>query len=116
MPVFYNKVVPYQIPVYVDYGCEFDAANFELWKQQYQANVIVDDIFKPVEQPKQVTDKPKQETDLLGSKNLGSDSQFSSEDLLSEIDRMEPIEREMFMEELAIKSDFWDEESEAFYG
>jgi len=105
-----------KIPVYVDYGCEFDAANFELWKQQYQANVIVDEIFKPVEQPKQAPDKPKQETELFDSKDMTGVPQFSSEDLLSEIDRMEPIEREIFMEELAIKSDFWDEESEVFYG
>jgi hypothetical protein len=29
---------------------------------------------------------------------------------------MEPLEREMFMDELAIRSDFWNEENEVFYG
>jgi len=105
-----------KIPVYVDYGCEFDAANFELWKQQYQANVIVDEIFKQTDKPIQPAANQQKEVELFGNENFNKVPLFSSEDLLSEIDRMEPIEREIFMEELAIKSDFWDEESEAFYG
>jgi proteasome lid subunit RPN8/RPN11 len=105
-----------KIPVYVDYGCEFDAANFELWKQQYKANVIEDEIFKQTDKPIQPATNQQKEVELFGNENFNKVPLFSSEDLLSEIDRMEPIEREMFMEELAIKSDFWDEGSEVFYG
>ena len=104
------------IPVCVDYRCEFERTNFEIWKQQYQADVTEEQIFKPVEQPKQIPNKPKQETDLLGQNQLVGVPQLSSEDMLSEIDRMEPVEREMFMNELAIRSDFWDEEGQVYYG
>ncbi len=105
-----------KIPVCVDYSFEFDAANFELWTQQYKTNVSEDEIFKQVDKSKQAEDKPNQETDFFGGKNLGSVPQFSSDDLLSEIDRIKPFEREMFMDELAVRSDFWDEEGEVFYG
>ena len=54
--------------------------------------------------------------ELFGEQQLANELQFLNEDLLSEIDRMEPFEREMFMEELAIRSEFWNEESEVFYG
>ena len=69
-----------------------------------------------MEQPKQSPDKPKQETEIFGDQELASVPQFLNENLLSEIDSMEPFEREMFMEELAIRSEFWNEESEVFYG
>ena len=105
-----------KIPVYVDYGCEFDATNFELWKQQYKDSVIEDEIFKQTDKLKQPAANQQKEVELFGNENFSKVPLFSSEDLLSEIDRMEPTEREMFMEELAIKSDFWDEESEVFYG
>ena len=36
-------------------------------------------------------------------------SDITSEELLSEIDLMEPMERQAFMEELAIRSNYWDE-------
>ena len=105
-----------KIPVCIEYGCEFEAAGFESWKQQYKANVAEEEVFKPAEQSKKVPDKLNQETDSFGSKGFGKISQFSGEDLLCEIDQMEPFEREMFMNELAIRSDFWDQESGVFYG
>jgi len=104
-----------KIPVYVDYSFEFDAANFELWEQQYKANVE-EEIFNPVEQPKQTPIQPKPGTDLFGGKDPDNVPQLSGEDLLAELDSMEPFEREIFMDELAVRSDFWNEESEAFYG
>ncbi len=105
-----------KIPVYVDYSYEFDAANFEQWTQQYQANVIVDEIFKQVSKPGHAVSHKQPSADLFGEKQSAGIPQFISEDLLSEIDRMEPFEREVFMEELAIRSEFWDEESEVSYG
>ena len=55
------------------------------------------------------------EKSIFGSDNFGRDPLFSSEDLLSEIDQMDPTERDIFMDELAVRSDFWDEETEVFY-
>ena len=105
-----------KIPVYVDYGCEFAATDFDLWMQQYKANVIVDEIFKQIIKSEKVIPQKQLGSDLLGGKNSGSISLLSSDDLLTEIDQMDPMEREIFMDELAIRSDFWDEEREVLYG
>ena len=104
-----------KIPVCVDYSYEFDAADFEVWKQQYRANVTEDEVFKLTDKSKQASDKPQQEIGVFGSEDFGGVSQYSNQDLLSEIDSMDPMEREIFMEELSVKSDFWDEETEVFY-
>jgi proteasome lid subunit RPN8/RPN11 len=104
------------IPVYVDYGCEFEATNFDLWVQQYKTNVIVDEIFKEVIKSEKAIPQKQSSSDLLVGKNSGSFSLLSSDDLIAEIDRMDPIEREIFMEELAVRNDFWNEEDEVLYG
>ncbi|MFH1615393.1 MAG: hypothetical protein ABIG61_09965 [Planctomycetota bacterium] len=104
-----------KIPVCVDYGYEFDAADFEVWKQQYKSNVTEDEVFKLTDKSKQTADSQQQEIGVFGSEDFGGVSQYSNQDLLSEIDAMDPMEREIFMEELSVKSDFWDEETEVFY-
>ncbi len=105
-----------KIPVCLDYSCEFDAANFELWKQQYIANVAREEIFRPIDTKEKPVLVRQLSDDIFGEQIPAVSQQFASEDLLSQIDRMEPFERDIFMEELAIRSDFWDEESEVFYG
>jgi len=104
-----------KIPVCVDYDYEFDAADFEVWKQQYKANVIEDNTFKLTNKSKQTSDETQQEIGVFGSDDFGGVSQYSNQDLLGEIDAMDPMERQFFMDELAVRSDFWDEESEVFY-
>ena len=103
-----------KIPVCVDYSYEFDAADFEVWEQQYKANVTEDEVFKLTDKSKQTSDNQQQEIGVFGSEDFSGVSQYSNQDLLSEIDQMDPIEREIFMEELSVKSDFWDE-SEVLY-
>ena len=105
-----------KIPVCVDYGCEFDAANFELWKQQYQANVSQEEIFKPADNKEQAVSQKQSCSELFARKSSGEVSFLSSDDLIAEIDKMDPIEREIFMEELSVRSDFWNEEGEVLYG
>ncbi len=103
-----------KVSVCVDYSYEFDAADFELWKQQYLANVVEDNIFSLTSKSKRNGQEP--EVDIFGCDGSEGLSMFNSQDLLAEIDSMEPLEREIFMEELAIRSDFWDEyESEVLY-
>ena len=51
-----------KIPVCVDYSCEFDAADFELWTQQYKANVTEDTIFSFA--GKEKTAKAQQENEV----------------------------------------------------
>jgi proteasome lid subunit RPN8/RPN11 len=105
-----------KIPVCVDYGLEFDAADFELWAQQYKANVIEDEIFKQADKSKQSTDNQKQEIKPFGGESFSSVPLKSGDELLSEIDLMDPMEREVFMDELAARSDFWDQDMGVFYG
>jgi proteasome lid subunit RPN8/RPN11 len=103
-----------KIPVCVDYNYEFDAADFEVWKQQYLTNVIEDTAFSLTGRSKNTSEKQEDEVDIFGGNGFEETSIFTNQDLLGEIDSMEPMEREMFMEELAIRSDFWDE-SEVIY-
>ena len=103
-----------KIPVYVDYSYEFDAADFELWKQQYLANVVEDTAFSLTGKSRSTSGKQQDEVDIFGDNSFEETSVFTNQDLLGEIDSMEPMEREMFMEELSVRSDFWDE-SEVIY-
>jgi proteasome lid subunit RPN8/RPN11 len=98
-----------KIPVCVDYSCEFDAADFELWEQQYRANVIEDNSFSLTGKSKNAPEQQVAATEMFGSDGFEETSFLSGQDLLTEIDLMEPMERELFMEELAVRSDFWDE-------
>jgi len=104
-----------KIPVCVDYGFEFDNADFNAWKQQYKTNVIEDHTFSLTGKSRKNSKKQEDEIDIFGNNGFEETSVFTSQELLGEIDSMEPMEREIFMEELAIKSDFWDEETEVFY-
>ena len=88
-----------KIPVCIDYNCEFDAADFEIWQQQYLANVIEDKIFKLTSESKQT----------FGNEDFSNISQCPSQNVLDEIDAMDPVEKEYLLEELAIRNDFWDE-------
>ena len=100
-----------KIPVYVDYSYPFDATDFKLWKQQYLANVVEDKIFDLTRRSKKFKKSEAEEIEVFGSEDLIS---FDGQDILEDIDSMDPMERQYFMDELAIRSDFWDE-SEVLY-
>lgn len=91
-----------KLPICVDYGREFEATDFKEWTEQYKANVVKEVLVSPVK-------KPKEYAELLGGTESFKMSDITSEELLSEIDLMDPIERQAFMEELAIRSNYWDE-------
>lgn len=97
-----------KIPVYVDYGCQFDGSDFKSWTEQYKADVTKE-VFVPAVKEKSV------KADIFGGTEFTQTSGFTSEDLLNEIDLLEPMERQALMDELAIRSNFWDEyEKEVF--
>ena len=57
-----------------------------------------------------------EEAEVFGSTGFDSLSVSSSEDMIEELEQMDPSERQAFMDELAVRSDFWDEyESEVLY-
>ena len=101
-----------KLPVFVDYGHEFDASDFKSWTEQYKANVARDII---VSSAKELTVKPKEHVDIFGGTDSMQTLGITSEELLTEVDLMDPMERQVFIDELAIRSNFWDEyESEVF--
>lgn len=100
-----------KIPVCVDYDSEFNASEFKEWKQQYQREVTKDTITAG-------RTKSKKYAQTFQTEAFGSDcfGELSGEDLLTQIDCMDPFERSYFLEELSIRSEFWDEnESEVIY-
>jgi hypothetical protein len=56
-----------KIPVCVDYSREFDIADFEVWKQQYLANVTEDTIFNITGKSKKSKNAELEEIELFGS-------------------------------------------------
>jgi len=104
------------IPVYVDYSVEFDAADFDTWKQQYIANVTEETIQNIGSRKGCSKLSEKDEFGVFGGSDEIQTGLFSGEDLIGELEMMHPAERQAFMDELAVRSDFWDEcESEVFY-
>ena len=97
-----------EIPIGIGYHCEFDATDFDLWQQQYLTNVVEEELLT-------LSGKThKRSPNLFGNDEMHNN--LTSLDLLLEIDSMDPAERQYFMEELAIRSSFWDEyESEVTY-
>ena len=105
-----------KIPVCVDYNCEFDAADFELWTQYYKANVTEDTVFSFSGKAKEAKARQENEADIFGGSDEFQAGMLSGEDLMEELEMMHPSERQAFVDELAVKSEFWDEyESEVIY-
>lgn len=99
-----------KIPVCIDYSCEFDGSDFEKWQALYLANVIEENVFNFTKKAAESKKLKHEEPDIFGTTDFSN-----PEDMLEELEQMHPDERQIFMDELAIRSDFWDEEMEAFY-
>ena len=104
-----------KIPVCVDYNYEFDAAEFEIWKQQYKANVTEDTFFSFTDKEKKAKVQQENEPEIFGGTDEFQAGLFSGEDLMEELEMMHPAERQAFVDELSVRSEFWDE-SEVLYG
>ena len=105
-----------KLPVCVDYNVEFDAAQFDEWKAQYLANVIEDNAFSFIGKSKKSKSAESDKIGIFGDSGLDTSLGNCPEDLIEELELMHPVEREAFMDELAVRSDFWDEyESEVLY-
>ena len=85
------------IPVAVDYSMPFQGSDFAAWQQEYKENVTEECLM---------TVKPEKELGF-GAEAVSCND---PEDILDQIDLMHPSERQQFMDELSIRSDFWDEE------
>jgi len=102
------------VPVYVDYDSEFDAADFKAWKKEYRANVTEEKILSLGGSKKKNASAQENELEIFGGQEYQTEM-FAPEDMIEELEMMHPAQRQAFMDELAVRSDFWDEESEVLY-
>jgi proteasome lid subunit RPN8/RPN11 len=88
------------IPVEIDYYQDFGPSNQKLWDAEYASNVETMEWL----------------SNRTGKRENSSNHDLSGYglpyDFLDEFERMEPEERQFILDELAEKSELWDEESE----
>jgi len=89
------------IPVEIDYSCDFGPANRQLWDTEYQANV------KAIEW---LTNFSSGANSLT---NQNVDSPALPYDFLNEFERLDPVQRQLILDELAERPELWNQESEA---
>jgi len=94
----------FKIPVHIDYHCDFQGTDIEQWTHQYKTLVTEETLSLLAKEP-----PAKEKTAPFGSRDSYPLPDMSPEELLDEIDQMDPLERQAFMNELAIQSDFWEE-------
>jgi len=87
-----------QIPVEVDFDCEFGPSDREAWEAEYKANV------RPFAWPGIALEK--------STANGCTPVEECTAEMIAELENMHPTERQLFIEELAGRPDLWDEESE----
>lgn len=104
-----------KIPVCVDYSGEFEGSDFELWKKQYNENVFEERFLGSTGKKKPLEEQLEDEFACFGGSDVYTPGLFSGEDILAELETMHPSERQAFMDELAVRSDFWDDPEEVFY-
>ncbi len=86
-----------EIPVEIDYECDFGSSDIIAWQAEYKANI---------QAIKFLSDN--------GPRNIlthGMDEYSLSVDMIEELKDMDPAERQYFLEELAERPDLWNEES-----
>jgi len=93
-----------KIPVHIDYNYDFQGTDIEQWAHQYKTLVTEETLSLLSKEP-----PAKEKTDPFGSTDSCLLPDMSPEELLDEIDQMDPLDRQVFMNELAIRSDFWEE-------
>ena len=86
------------IPVEIDYAQDFGPSNQELWDAEYAANV------ESVEWPRRLPCEEEAVRSELSDYALPYD-------FITEFGRMEPTERQFVLDELADRSELWEEES-----
>ena len=91
------------VPTEIDYSHDFGPSNHELWDAEYAAHI------KAVEW---VTKRPAEEKTLTREELCGYALPY---DFLNEFEKMEPVERQFVLDELAAKPELWDEEGEVMF-
>jgi proteasome lid subunit RPN8/RPN11 len=84
------------IPVEIDYSRDFGPSNHEHWENEYETNVSAS----------QWPASPAQTGDEFSAEGMAD-----YDDLMEDLERMEPTERQFILDELTERSEWWDQES-----
>jgi hypothetical protein len=93
------------IPAEVDYSQDFGPSDHKLWDEEYQANV---------RQGAWLSDFDSHIGEMTGFKNTSSAGLEQPYDFIAELEKLEPIERRMILEELAERPDLLSDEEAMF--
>lgn len=88
------------IPAEIDYAHDFGPSEQETWDAEYAANV---------EATEWLSSRASREDD---SKKHDLSGYALPYDFVDELEKMDPAERQFILDELAVRSDLWDEEEE----
>ena len=91
------------IPICVDYSFPFGASEQEAWEAEYRANIKAAELSRGLVFDDEV---------LLDSAEPGLSEYSLPQDILDQLEEMEPAERQAVLDELAIRPDLWGDESE----
>jgi hypothetical protein len=87
------------IPADVDFSGEFSGTDHSAWEAEYQANVkAVEWLNRPVFP----ADKPAVDSQMAGAPPVG--------EVLKEFERMDPLQRQLVLDELADRPELWSGE------
>jgi hypothetical protein len=93
-----------EIPVGIDYSTAFSGTDFKAWKAEYILNVTPEKLI--FENPKAATGEDPSDF---------GDTLLRSDEILHHVEQMDPLERQLLLDELASQSIVWDEEAGVFY-
>ncbi len=101
------------IPVEVDYGVSFGAADHAAWEAEYRAN-----IFPEMQRWSLPDSKDKAAATSLITTTDSTDARWKSvpDDFLADLEAMEPEERRLVLDELAARPELWGDGGEMMYG
>lgn len=88
------------IPVEVDYDCHFGPSDHASWDEEYRDNVEIEDILS------------RSAAGVAGDDKNQRDSSTFPSDFIEQLENMEPAERQLVIDELADKPEFYDGDSE----
>jgi len=91
------------IPVHVDYTQPFDQSNQDAWEAEYKANIKTALWSRSL----------VRDDELLADAEESDLSDYSlPQDILEQLEEMEPEERRVILDELAVRPDLWEDVDE----
>lgn len=95
------------IPVAVDYSLPFCSSDQTAWEAEYRANIKAHAWLEPCSGDQKLPAEKK---------DSGSIDSCLASDLIEQLEELDPMERQVVLEELAIRPDLWgSEREEVFY-